>query len=82
MAERWSEPISDRTIGKAVKKIGYSRKKKLTAIKKEMKKKDKNLSKRLVKFYPKTEFILMNQEWTIGKIMAMDGMREGKDFMT
>lgn len=42
MAEKWSEKISDRTIGKALKKIGYSRKKKLTVIKKEMKKKDKN----------------------------------------
>lgn len=44
MAEKWPEKISDRTIGKALKKIGYSRKKKLTVIKKEMKKKEKSLS--------------------------------------
>ena len=43
MAEAWSENISDRTIGKALKKIGYTRKKKLTVIKREMKKEDKNL---------------------------------------
>lgn len=43
MAEAWSEKISDLTIGKALKKIGFTRKKKLTAIGKEMKKKDKNL---------------------------------------
>lgn len=29
MAEAWSEDISDRTIGKALKKIGYTRKKNL-----------------------------------------------------
>lgn len=29
MAEAWAEQISDRTIGKALKKIGYTRKKNL-----------------------------------------------------
>jgi transposase len=29
MAEKWSEKISDRTVGKALKKIGYTRKKNL-----------------------------------------------------
>lgn len=29
MAGKWSEPVSDRTIGKALKKIGYTRKKNL-----------------------------------------------------
>lgn len=29
MAERWPEPISDVTIGKALKKIGFTRKKRL-----------------------------------------------------
>jgi transposase len=43
MAELWSEKISDCTIGKALRKIGYTRKKKPMAIKKEMKKKDRNL---------------------------------------
>ena len=43
MAELWPEKISDRTIGKALKKLDYTRKKKLTAIRKEMRKKDKNL---------------------------------------
>lgn len=44
MAEAWEEAISDQTIGKALKKIGFTRKKKLTDIEKEMKKKEKNLS--------------------------------------
>jgi transposase len=29
MAEQWSEPISDRTIGKALSRIGFTRKKRL-----------------------------------------------------
>ena len=51
MAEKWSGQVSDRTIGKALKKIGYTRKKTrcgelwaFLAIKREMKKKDKNLN--------------------------------------
>ena len=43
MAEAWQGKISDRTIGKALKKIGFTRKKKITAIEKEMKRLDKNL---------------------------------------
>jgi len=46
MAEIWEGEISSRTIGKALKKIGYTRKKKLTDIKKEMKKKDENLEQK------------------------------------
>ncbi len=42
MAQAWPEKISDLTIGKALKKINFTRKKKLTGIEKEMKKKDKN----------------------------------------
>ncbi len=42
MAEIWPTPVSARTIGKALKKIGYTRKKKLTDIEREMKRKDKN----------------------------------------
>ncbi len=42
MAQAWQGEISDKTIGKALKKIGFTRKK-LTAIEKEMKRKDKNL---------------------------------------
>lgn len=37
MASAWQGEISDRTIGKALKKIGFTRKKKLTGIEKEMK---------------------------------------------
>lgn len=44
MAEVWSEKISDQTIGKALKKIGFTRKKKLTGIEKDAKKKEENLS--------------------------------------
>lgn len=46
MAEIWPGEISSRTIGKALKKLGYTRKKKLTVIEKEMKIKDGNFEKR------------------------------------
>ncbi len=46
MAEAWKEDISDRTIGKALKKIGYTRKKKLTVIEKGMKKKEQNFGEK------------------------------------
>ncbi len=46
MAEIWPTPVSDRTIGKALKKIGYTRKKKLTDIEREMRRKDKNLEQK------------------------------------
>ncbi len=46
MAEIWEGEMSSRTIGKALKKIGYTRKKKLTAIEKEMKKKDENFEQK------------------------------------
>jgi transposase len=37
MAQLWSEEISDRTRSRALKKIGFTRKKKLMVIKSEMK---------------------------------------------
>ena len=37
MAQLWTEKISDRTISRALKKIGFTRKKKLMVIKNEMK---------------------------------------------
>jgi transposase len=37
MAQLWPEQISDRTISRALKKIGFTRKKKLMGIKSEMK---------------------------------------------
>ena len=43
MAKLWAEDISSRTISRGLKKIGFTRKKKLTDIKKGMKKNDKNL---------------------------------------
>lgn len=45
MAKLWPEKISERTISRALKKIGFTRKKKLMAIKKEMKLNDKNFEK-------------------------------------
>ena len=45
MAKLWEAPISDRTISRALKKIGFSRKKKLMATEKEMKKKEESLKK-------------------------------------
>ena len=37
MAQRWPQPISDVTLGKALKRIDFSRKKRLTAIANAMK---------------------------------------------
>jgi hypothetical protein len=37
MAQLWEEKISDRTISRALKKIGFTRKKRLMAIENEMK---------------------------------------------
>lgn len=45
MAKLWEEDISSRTISRGLEKIGFTRKKKLMAIKKEMKRNDKNLLK-------------------------------------
>lgn len=42
MARGWKEEISAPTIGKALQRIGFTRKKKLTDIRKEMRKKEKN----------------------------------------
>lgn len=41
MSEQWSKPISDRTIGKALQRIGFTRKKRPMATKSEMKLTDK-----------------------------------------
>ena len=45
MAKLWIGEISDRTISRALKKIGLTRKKKLMDTEKDLKRKDKNLSK-------------------------------------
>jgi transposase len=45
MAKLWEMPISDRTMSRALKKIGFSRKKKLMATEKEMKRKGENSRK-------------------------------------
>ena len=42
MAQLWEEKISDRTISRALKKIGFTRKKRLMVTEKEMKLNDKN----------------------------------------
>ena|SRR4028119_2006197 len=41
MAQQWSEAISDRTMGKALKRIGFTRKKRLMATKNGMKRNGK-----------------------------------------
>ncbi len=46
MAKLWSVEISERTISRALKKIGFTRKKKLMVIKNEMKLNDENFEKR------------------------------------
>ena len=45
MAKLWDGEISDRTISRALKKIGLTRKKKLMGIEKDLKRKGRNLSK-------------------------------------
>jgi len=45
MAKLWTGEISDRTISRALKKIGLTRKKKLMDTEKDLKRKDKNLSR-------------------------------------
>lgn len=46
MAEHWSEPISNRTIGKALKRIGVTRKKRRIAIERAMKPSAKRFERR------------------------------------
>ena len=41
MAAQWHEPISDPAISKALRRIGFTRKKRVTAIKNEMKRNGK-----------------------------------------
>ena len=45
MAKLWDGEISDRTISRALKKIGVTRKKKLMGIENDLKRKGKNLLK-------------------------------------
>ena len=45
MAKIWDGEISSRTISRALKKIGLTRKKKLMGIEKDLKRKGRNLSK-------------------------------------
>ena len=42
MAQLWAEPISPRTISRGLKKIGFTRKKRIMGMKKEMKKQEIN----------------------------------------
>ena len=44
MADKWSQPVSRVLIGQALRKINFTRKKKLTDTEKEMRSKDKSLS--------------------------------------
>lgn len=46
MAQLWTEQISERTISRALKKLGFTRKKKLMVIKSEMKLNDSSLKKK------------------------------------
>lgn len=41
MAEQWKEPVSNRTIGKALERIGFTRKKRATVTENAMKPNDK-----------------------------------------
>jgi len=46
MAQLWQGKISERTMSRGLKKIGFTRKKKLMVIKKEMKLNDENFKKK------------------------------------
>jgi transposase len=61
MADKWHQPVSRVLIGQALRKINFTRKKKLTATEKEMRSKDKSLSNISVDVPRRELFILMKQ---------------------
>jgi hypothetical protein len=76
MAKLWDGEISSRTISRALKKIGFTRKKRLMATGNEMKPSGR-LSSLSCPPYCRTQlFMLMNQGWMIDISMIMLGMNE------
>lgn len=61
MADKWHQPVSRVLMGQALRKINFTRKKKLMDTKKEMKKKDKSLSNTSEPVPKRESFILMKQ---------------------
>jgi len=82
MAERWPEKISRITIGKALNRIGFTRKKKLTGTEKEMKKSELSLSSISVSMLTRDSFTSMKQESMIQKIIPTVGVRKINDTTT
>jgi hypothetical protein len=62
MAQKWANPVSRMRIGQALKRIGFTRKKKLMATEKEMKKPEKSFSKKSEVMPRKDLSILMKLE--------------------
>lgn len=61
MADKWHQPVSRVLIGQALRKINFTRKKKLTDTEKEMKKKDRSLSNTSVGV-PKRELSILTKQ--------------------
>ncbi|AKE64805.1 hypothetical protein MYAER_3588 [Microcystis aeruginosa NIES-2549] len=62
MAQKWANPVSRMRIGQALKRIGFTRKKKLMATEKERKKPEKSFSKKSEVMPRKDLSILMKLE--------------------
>ncbi|WP_413167812.1 hypothetical protein ACL6C3_14030 [Capilliphycus salinus ALCB114379] len=73
MAERWPEEISRITIGKALKRIGFTRKKPM-GIEKEMKNREGRFSSISVSMLRRGWFTSMKLESMIQKIIPVDGV--------
>jgi len=80
MAKLWDGEISSRTISRALKKIGFTRKKRLMATGNEMKPSGR-LSSLSCPPYCRTQlFMLMNQGWMIEISMIMRVNERGERF--
>ncbi|NEP29914.1 MAG: hypothetical protein F6K49_51465, partial [Moorea sp. SIO3I6] len=79
MAEKWQEKISRITIGKALKRIGFTRKKKLTGTEKEMKNNEPSFLTISVNMLTRDSFTSMKQESMIQKIIPTVGVRNLND---
>ena len=81
MAQLWGEPISPRTISRGLKKIGFTRKKKTTDMKKEMKTEETNSKLKQLTLSHQKGYTSMNQEWIVVATTDMDGANEVKNLI-
>ncbi len=80
MAWLWDEQIGDCTISRALKKIGFTRKKRPMATANGMKKNDRHLQGSCPQYPLRRLSILMNQGWIVCINMIMVGTRCGQRF--